>query len=59
AFDPRAFGYTLLLFAAGAAWFFAYSRHHPVARTAVEEFALLAQAEASLEGDAAPAATPA
>ncbi len=59
AFDPRAFGYTLLLFAAGAAYFFAYSRHHLVAQTADEEFALLAQAEATLEDDQAPAASPA
>lgn len=57
AFDPRAFGYTLLLFAAGAAYFFVYSRHHLVAQTADEEFALLAQAQATLEGDQAPAAS--
>ncbi|WP_423821480.1 ethanolamine permease [Salinisphaera sp. SPP-AMP-43] len=49
AFDPRAFGYTLLLFAIGAAYFFVYSRHHLVAKTADEEFRLLASAESDLE----------
>ncbi len=46
AFDPRAFLLTLVLFALGAAYFFLYSRHHLVAKTAEEEFALLETAEA-------------
>ncbi len=46
AFDPRAFLLTLVLFAIGAAYFFLYSRHHLVAKTAEEEFALLETAEA-------------
>lgn len=49
AFDPRAFGYTIVLFVLGAAYFFVFSRHHLVARTAEEEFALLAQAESDLD----------
>lgn len=44
AFDPRAFFLTLVIFAVGAAYFFLYSRHHLVAKTAEEEFALLAGA---------------
>ncbi|MBO9469029.1 ethanolamine permease [Endozoicomonas sp. G2_2] len=53
AFDPRAFGYTLILFAVGAAYFFLFSRHHLVAKTAEEEFALLARAESDLDGEGA------
>ncbi|MES1949080.1 ethanolamine transporter [Salinisphaera sp. C84B14] len=49
AFDPRAFGYTIVLFVLGAAYFFVFSRHHLVAQTAEEEFALLAQAEFDLD----------
>ncbi|ROO26233.1 ethanolamine transporter [Salinisphaera orenii MK-B5] len=49
AFDPGAFGYTLVLFAVGAVYFFAYSRHHLVAKTAAEEFDLLARAESDLD----------
>lgn len=45
AFDPRAFILTLALFALGAAWFFLYSRHHLVAKTAEEEFAMLETAQ--------------
>ncbi|AZY95532.1 ethanolamine permease (plasmid) [Paracoccus sp. Arc7-R13] len=41
AFDPRAFFLTLVIFAIGASYFFLYSRHHLVAKTAEEEFALL------------------
>ncbi|MCS2608370.1 ethanolamine permease [Halomonas dongshanensis] len=41
AFDPRAFNYTLLLFAVGAAYFFLYSQHTLVAKSADEEFALV------------------
>ncbi|MGB7754764.1 MAG: hypothetical protein WBL23_01710 [Salinisphaera sp.] len=48
AFDPHAFAYTILLFVVGAAWFFVYSCHHLVARTADEEFRLLARAESDL-----------
>lgn len=51
AFDPRAFNYTLLLFALGAVYFFAYSKGHLVATTAQDEFALLQQAEAELRAD--------
>lgn len=48
AYDPRAFMYTLVLFAVGAAYFFLYSKHHLVANTPEEEFNLLAEAEADL-----------
>ncbi len=41
AFDPRAFLFTLILFAIGAAYFFLYSRHHLVAKSAREEFEML------------------
>lgn len=51
AFDPRAFNYTLILFVLGAGYFFFYSKHHLVAKTADEEFALLQQAEAELKVD--------
>ena len=57
AFDPRAFGYTLILFAVGAAYFFLFSRHHLVAKTAEEEFALLARAESDLDGEGAAEAS--
>lgn len=49
AFDPRAFNYTLVLYAMGALYFFAYSKNHLVAKTAEEEFAMIAQAEQELE----------
>jgi ethanolamine permease len=49
AFDPRAFAFTLALYAAGACYFFFYSRHQLVAKTAEEEFALLAAAELDLQ----------
>lgn len=49
AFDPRAFGYTLLLFALGAVYYFLFSRHNLIAQTAEEEFRLIARAEADLE----------
>lgn len=49
AFDPLAFLYTLIVFAIGAAYYFIYSRHHLVAKTADEEFAMLARAEADLD----------
>lgn len=45
AFDPRAFAFTLALFAAGAAFYAAYSRHHLVARSAEEEIAMIRAAE--------------
>lgn len=48
AFDPRAFFYTVVLFVIGAVYYFAYSRHHLVAKSADEEFAMLAQAESEL-----------
>jgi ethanolamine permease len=48
AFDPRAFFYTLVLFALGAAYYFGYSKNHLIAKTAEEEFAMLEQAEADL-----------
>lgn len=41
AFDPRAFNYTILLFIAGAAYYFLYSKNHLVAKSAEEEFALV------------------
>ncbi|MCM2972411.1 ethanolamine permease [Larsenimonas suaedae] len=49
AFDPRAFFYTLGLFVLGTAYYVLYSRHHLVAKSADEEFALVADAESSLE----------
>jgi ethanolamine permease len=48
AFDPRAFFYTLTLFGVGAAYYFGFSRHHLVAKTADEEFAMVQAAEADL-----------
>jgi ethanolamine permease len=48
AFDPRAFFYTLILFAIGAAYFFLHSKNNLVAKTPEEEFNMLAQAEADL-----------
>ncbi|GAA6129648.1 ethanolamine permease [Halopseudomonas sabulinigri] len=48
AFDPRAFFFTMVLFAVGAAYYFGYSRKHLVANSADEEFAMLADAEADL-----------
>lgn len=58
AFDPRAFWYTSVLFALGAAYYFGYSRHHLVAKTAEEEFALLADAEADLQDEPEAELTP-
>ncbi|MES1930133.1 ethanolamine transporter [Salinisphaera dokdonensis CL-ES53] len=58
AFDPRAFGYTMVLFAIGAAYFFLFSKNHLVAKTAEEEFALLAQAESDLEEDDGASTSP-
>ncbi len=49
AFDPRAFYYTLLLYAVGAVYFFLYARQHLVAKTAAEEFAMLAKATEELD----------
>ena len=49
AFDPRAFMYTLVLFVVGAAWFFGYSKNHLVAKSADEEFAMLAAAQSDLD----------
>ena len=48
AFDPRAFFYTVVLFVIGGAYYFGYSRKHLVAKTADEEFAMLAEAESDL-----------
>ena len=48
AYDPRAFWYTLALFGVIASYYFLYSRHHLVAKTAQEEFEMLAEAEAEL-----------
>lgn len=44
AFDPRAFNAALILFAIGAAYFFLYSRHKLVAKTAEEEIELVTAA---------------
>ncbi len=49
AFDPRAFNYTIILYIVGALYYFFYSKNHLVAKSAEEEFALLAQAESTLE----------
>ncbi len=51
AFDPRAFFYTLVLFVIGVVYYFAYSRNHLVAKSADEEFAMLAEAESELNVD--------
>ncbi|CAM4288026.1 ethanolamine permease [Palleronia rufa] len=48
AFDPRAFLFTMILFAIGAAYFYLYSQHHLVAKTAEEEFAMLEAAQQDL-----------
>jgi ethanolamine permease len=48
AFDPRAFLYTVILFAFGAAYYFGYSSKRLVAKTVDEEFAMLADAESDL-----------
>jgi len=48
AFDPRAFNYTIILYAIGALYFFMYSKNHLVAKTAEEEFAMLDKAESEL-----------
>ena len=48
AFDPRAFNYTLVLFVVGIAYYAIFSRHQLVAKTAEEEFALVANAESDL-----------
>tara|TARA_R110002050_G_scaffold184758_4_gene318405 strand:+ start:612 stop:2033 length:1422 start_codon:yes stop_codon:yes gene_type:complete len=48
AFDPRAFNYTLVLYAIGALYYFFYSKNYLVAKTAEEEFAMLEAAEADL-----------
>jgi len=48
AYDPPAFLLTLLLFALGGGYFLLFARHHLVATSAEEEFALLADAEADL-----------
>ncbi len=48
AFDPRAFLYTVILFAIGTVYYFAYSRKHLVAHSAQEEFAMLQEAESEL-----------
>ena len=48
AYDPRAFWYMLILYAIGAAYYFFYSKNHLVAKTAEEEFEMLAAAESEL-----------
>lgn len=58
AFDPRAFFYTLVLFMAGAAYYFLYSKNTLVAKTAEEEFQLVANAESDLSDDAALSTSP-
>lgn len=49
AYDVKAFVSTMVLFAVGIAYYLVYSRHHLVAKTAKEEFALLSRAEQELE----------
>ena len=49
AFDPRAFNYTMILYVLGAMYYFFYSKNQLVAKTAAEEFDLLAAAELDLE----------
>jgi ethanolamine permease len=48
AFDPRAFIFTMGLFVIGAAYYFGYSSKRLVAKSADEEFAMLAAAESDL-----------
>ncbi len=48
AFDPRAFNYTIVLYVVGALYYFFYSKNHLVAKTAEEEFEMLAIAESNL-----------
>ncbi|MEO1079188.1 MAG: ethanolamine permease [Pseudomonadota bacterium] len=49
AYDPAAFLFTMLLFVGGGIYFLSFGRHHLTARTAEEEFALLANAETTLK----------
>ncbi len=49
AYDVRAFFFTLILFAIGIAYYLVVSRHHLVAKSAEEEFALLSQAQGELD----------
>ncbi|WP_373019745.1 ethanolamine permease [Thiomicrorhabdus sp.] len=49
AFDPRAFFYTMALFAVGAVYYFVFSKNNLMAHSAQEEFEMLAQAQAELE----------
>ncbi|WP_456294666.1 ethanolamine permease [Vibrio sp. AK197] len=49
AYDVRAFFFTLILFAIGIAYYLVVSRHHLVAKSAEEEFALLSQAQVELD----------
>lgn len=50
AVDPIAAGITAALFVVALGYFWFYSRHHLVASAPEEEFAVIAQAEAELEG---------
>lgn len=49
AFDPRAFNYTLVLFAIGIVYYLVYGKRHLVAKSADEELALILNAEHDLE----------
>ena len=49
AYDVRAFFFTLILFVIGIAYYLVVSRHHLVAKSAEEEFALLSQAQGELD----------
>ena len=49
AFDPKAFFLTSGLFLAGGLYYIFYAKHHLVAGSAEEEFAMLSSAEAELE----------
>jgi ethanolamine permease len=48
AYSPKAFVGMLILYAIGAAYYFLYSKKHLVAKTAEEEFEMLAEAESEL-----------
>ncbi|QKI89487.1 ethanolamine permease [Thiomicrorhabdus xiamenensis] len=50
AFDPRAFNYTMILFAIGAAYYFIYSQKQLVAKSAKEEFEMLSHVKEDLGG---------
>ena len=51
AFDPRAFNYTLVLFAGGLGYYLLYARNHLVAKSADEELRLILEAQSETDAD--------